>query len=103
MDDTQLAFRIGDEELGGASVLEMFLGRFALASRYAAGIKTKSVARDRGCVADQLDVDESDLNTDRGLLLEIFATAAGDSQSSGFGANGGRAENSGVGGVECLE
>ena len=52
MDDAQLLVGVEAEDLGGTSVLEVFVGRLAQAAGYARGIKAKGVAGDGETACD---------------------------------------------------
>ena len=103
MNDAQLAVGVFLEDLGGASVLEMLVGRFSESASNPGGIETKRIAGDGGVVREKLNIDHAKLHADRGLFVEVLATAPGDCQAAGFGANGGGGEDSGVRRVEFFQ
>src|SRR3954465_15586618 len=101
--DAQFSFAVGDEHLGSTPVFQMFVGSFAHAAGNAVRVKTEGIAGNGRVVADKLHVDNSGLNANRGLLIEILATSTRDGQAPRFGADGRGPEHGRVGSVEFLK
>jgi len=101
--DAQLAFCVSQKDLGSTTVLDMFVRRFSESAGYSVGIETKVITGDGGIFTEDLNIDHAKLHAHRGLFVEVFPSTTSYGEASGLGANGGRAEDGGVGGVEFLQ